>query len=366
MCRHSSHLRRTGVSYDTVRPCSSFHDSSAFFHSVILKATSVERCLSCVCRFSHSLSHSLAMNHCPKHARDIYNYVIFQMDATEINNWDEYGSMGGRMPHREPAGSPDDGKTSTVITNQYNYYNSINLDAIIDAIRSCIKQETEKATSERPTPTMDQPRDPNMHQREMYQCPGFGFHRGCEWGLCCVYSMWYNPNYRCSRERCAHKCRFYYSCKCHKFRHCGPSLLSDSIRSRAFDEYRRKHERGTHGRGDGGDPTLHNSTQTRRGRRHRRTCRQTSDQENVAPSVPGLPRTHDRIPSLPNNDSACQQRRYPSDPHSLPIPRERMGPCAPKRDASKRSKKIPVHSLGVATDLSRPRSHQTRKRRTHV
>lgn len=344
MCRHSSHLRRTGVSYDTVRPCSSFHDSSAFFNSAI----------------------SLSMNHCPKHARDIYNCVIFQMDATEINNWDEYGSMGGPAPRREPVGSPNDGKTSIVIANQDNHYNNINLDAIIDAIRSCIKQETEKATSERPAPTMDQPRDTNVHQREMCQCPGFGFHRGCEWGLCCVYSMWYNPNYRCSRERCTHKCRFYYSCKCHKLRHCGPSLFSNSIHSRAFDEYRRKHERDTHGRGDGGDPTLRNSTQTRRGRRHRRTRRQTSDQENVAPSVPVLPRTHDRIPSIPNNDSAAQQRRHPSNHHPLPIPRERMGPVTAKRDASKRSKKIPIHSLGMATDLSRPRSQQTRKRRTHV
>src|SRR3954471_17703577 len=56
--------------------------------------------------------------------------------------------------------------------------------------------------------------------------------RGCERGLCCVYSMWFDPEFVHSGS-CVHRCVFSLG----RFPTCGPSLLEDSTLGREYHEF---------------------------------------------------------------------------------------------------------------------------------
>lgn len=143
-----------------------------------------------------------------------------------LHDFDEYGSMAS--PYRGIAGS--------IVDSQQ----------LRDGLDSLVRHFTSKGCAthgQRPPPkeeTQDRPSMPHQQQivqQHQMRRTRFGFHRGCEWGLCCVYSMWYDPGYRCL-GRCSHVCRHYKNELCC----CGPSILSDSVRSRAFEQYTRRNQ----------------------------------------------------------------------------------------------------------------------------
>ncbi len=67
---------------------------------------------------------------------------------------------------------------------------------------------------------------------------------GCERGLCCVYSMWFDPEYVHSRK-CTHRCNLSLG----RFAHCGPSLFEDSTLGREYRQYTRRDQINHHDRG---------------------------------------------------------------------------------------------------------------------
>ncbi len=62
-----------------------------------------------------------------------------------------------------------------------------------------------------------------------------GRDRGCKFGFCCMYSMWFDPEYKCVRE-CSHRCKVSRGgLPC-----CGPAIFENSVLARRFEEYMRR------------------------------------------------------------------------------------------------------------------------------
>ncbi len=128
---------------------------------------------------------------------------------------------------------------------------------------------------------------PKKDHREAPGVPGswmwfLGCDRGCEWGLCCVYSMWFDPGYECIRE-CKHRCRFSRG----RFAHCGPSLFEASVFTKLFKEFARRNPFRVKPRGSSITPVLFS-------KRRRPPQRLPAEESNFSPQAPQeviVPRT---------------------------------------------------------------------------
>ena len=208
-----------------------------------------------------------------------------------LAGFDEYGSM-----------SADGAGSHPVSAGRYNESQiSSRLDDIIASLIECKRLGDERGApkTERQSDRTKAMQEPGLQRQR------FGFHRGCEWGLCCVYSMWYDPMYKCP-STCTHTHRFRRASP----RTCGPSLLEDSVRSRAFEEYRRRNSSPVEREGAQWDPTLHFKALRKKARSKRsQHCNQKGNPDAEDAKMSGLPRPYDRIPPIRRRASSGVRRR---------------------------------------------------------
>lgn len=174
--------------------------------------------------------------------------------------------------------------------------------------------------------------------------------RGCRRGFCCVYSMWYDPNYRCVRE-CKHRCHLSRG----RFAHCGPSLLEACDLARDFAEFASRNPRRFELRSDMCAPFVFS--------KRRAPQKQLPRQEsNFAPEAP-LPTheacRHHPVPLVAVCNPKPKRRSNPPGPPSISRIRKRMGSLTFGKLHKERSKKIPVVPLGVEIPVPGARAHGT-------
>ena len=115
-----------------------------------------------------------------------------------------------------------------------------------------------------------------------------GRDRGCERGLCCMYSMWFDPEYVCVRK-CTHRCNF----PSRRFAHCGPSLFEDSVLARMFKEFARGNPARVAPRGGSVSPVIF----SKRRKVPKRVPDKKGDHKAQTPQALALSRPHDSIPA---------------------------------------------------------------------
>ena len=233
--------------------------------------------------------------------------------------FDEYGSMGHPHPNTTRRSDGAQGRDTT----GHARYPHDTYKEEADYPR------TERGEDRQPSTVH---RDPPVQERAV-SGDRFGFHRGCEWGLCCVYSMWYDPRYRCPL-RCTHVCRFKRR-KRDEFRVCGPSLLEDSVPARAFDEYRRRNERRTDAKRNANDQTFHHRPQRRAwwGLPNARAPDQTIDPPHATETVPCLPRAHYCVHAVRKASKCTKRNRDTARTSAVSRIRTRMGSRAKRRSS---------------------------------
>jgi len=65
-----------------------------------------------------------------------------------------------------------------------------------------------------------------------------GDNRGCNGGLCCVYSMWFNPRFTCPSTGCTHKHKWYNRMAYYKT--CGPPIFPIGVFSKPSRGFARR------------------------------------------------------------------------------------------------------------------------------
>ena len=169
-----------------------------------------------------------------------------------------------------------------------------------------------------------------------------GRSRGCRRGFCCVYSMWYDSNYKCVRN-CEHRCHLSRG----GFAHCGPSLLEACDLARDFAEFASRNPRRFELRSDVCTPLVLSKRRTTR----KHLPRQESNFAPETPLPPHEARHYDPVPLVAVCHSKPKRRRNPHSSASISRIRKCMGSLAFGKLNKTRPKKIPVVSLGVETSL---------------
>lgn len=181
-----------------------------------------------------------------------------------------------------------------------------------------------------------------------------GYPRGCKWGMCCVFSMWFDSRYRCVRG-CQHKCRLSHG----RFAHCGPSLLEDSGRARGFAEFKGGNQSLLDACGGGQNIQL----LSKRRKPAKRGTRQEVHKNPETPEAAPAPCNHNRVPLVAHPYPKSKRVRNPK--RSTPV--SRIGKCMGSLSFGKlrkeRTKEIPLASAGV--EISVPSSRIRGARGNH-
>ena len=171
-----------------------------------------------------------------------------------------------------------------------------------------------------------------------------GSDRGCEYGFCCVYSMWFNPEYQCVRE-CTHRC----SISRGRFAHCGSAIFEDCVLAQCFTEYVWRNLSRFSARIGG----LSKAVLSKRRKPRKNSIRhQESYQSPQTPQAVTIPRPTNSFHIVQNKVPKPKRTRNPRRVCTFSRIRKCMGSTSFGKLGAKREKKVPIPPGSVGSSLS--------------
>lgn len=187
-----------------------------------------------------------------------------------------------------------------------------------------------------------------------------GRDRGCERGLCCMYSMWFDPKYVCVRK-CTHRCNFSRG----SLTHCGPSLLEDCLLARYFEKFAREYPDAVRPwKLPEAIPSRFHGDRAIFCKRRPVAKRVPGQESNLTPqtlSPPPLPRPLDRFHLVQISDPKPKRARNPRCASAISRIGKCLGSTSFGRLRKKRTEKVSRIPGGVEPPLSPTRIRRTRK-----